>query len=188
MFNIPFIVAEEYLYNGRIYRGKYPISIIDNECPVETGFLPDSTILEELDEDEIVKYNIRDLNTGAFLPFQTQELNKSKKLDYEKNLQEKNINLFDNVKRQLEDIDSLRKRFEKDQMENRKNTEREKIKENKEIDKGKRKDDVNKERIERSKEAEKIQQAEKNANRKNKNNKQKQKKERERQNKLAKKR
>jgi hypothetical protein len=79
MFNIPFTIAEEYLYNGRIYRGKFPISIVENECPIETEFKPDSTILEDLDEDEIVKYNIRDLNTGAFLPFQTQELNKSKR-------------------------------------------------------------------------------------------------------------
>jgi hypothetical protein len=187
MFNVPFTIAEEYLYNGRIYRGKFPISIVENECPVET-FIPDSTILEELDEDEIVKYNISDLNTGAFLPFQTQELNKSKREEYDQVLQKKNINLFDNVKKQLEDVDSLKNRFEKDQIENRKKIEREKIKENKEIDIGKRKDDVNKERTERSKMAEKIVQAERNVNRKNKKEIQKKKKEKDRQRNLAKKR
>jgi hypothetical protein len=187
MFNVPFTIAEEYLYNGRIYRGKFPISIVENECPVET-FIPDSTILEDLDEDEIVKYNIRDLNTGTFLPFQTQELNKSKRIEYEGTLQKKNINLINNVTKRLEDVDSLKDRFQKDQIENRKIIQREKIKENKEIDIGKRKDDVNKERKERVKIAEKIVQAERNANRKNKKNTQKNKKEKDRQKKLAKKR
>lgn len=187
MFNVPFTIAEEYLYNGRIYRGKFPISIIEEECPVET-FTPDSTILEELDEDEIVKYNVNDLNTGAFFPFQTQELKKSKKMEYDKELQKKNINLLDNIKKQLEDIDSLKSRFEKDQRENREKRKKEKIKEDKEIDRGKRKDDVNKERIERVKMAEKIIQAEKNANRKIKINKQNQRNEKNRQKNLAKKR
>jgi hypothetical protein len=187
MFNVPFTIAEEYLYNGRIYRGKFPISIVENECPVET-FIPDSTILEDLDEDEIVKYNIRDLNTGAFLPFQTQELNKSKKAEYEGILQKKNINLLNNVTKQLEDVESLKSRFEKDQIENREKRKQEKIKENKEIDIGKRKDDVNKERTERVQMAEKIIQAERNANRKNKKNTQKKKKEKDRQRNLAKKR
>jgi hypothetical protein len=53
MFDIPFYIAEEYYYKNRIYKGRYPISIVDS--PSTSVFVPRTELIEELDEDDIIK-------------------------------------------------------------------------------------------------------------------------------------
>jgi hypothetical protein len=52
MLDVPFYIAEEYLYNNRIYKGKYPISIIESVCETPV-FTPKKTLLEELGESDL---------------------------------------------------------------------------------------------------------------------------------------
>jgi hypothetical protein len=54
MFDVPFYIAEEYYYKNKIYKGRYPISIIDDSCEV-VSFTPRADLIEELDEDDIIK-------------------------------------------------------------------------------------------------------------------------------------
>ena len=49
MFDTPFYIAEEYLYNNRIYKGRYPISIVEEVKPV-TVSLTKEQLLQELEE------------------------------------------------------------------------------------------------------------------------------------------
>ena len=53
MFDIPFYIAEEYFYKKRIYKGRYPISIVDTPCQTPV-FVPRTELIEELDEDDII--------------------------------------------------------------------------------------------------------------------------------------
>ena len=55
-------IAQEYLYNNRIYKGRFPIALVNKNCPYggyispeqfERNFTPNTTLREELNEDEI---------------------------------------------------------------------------------------------------------------------------------------
>lgn len=55
-------IAQEYLYNNRIYKGRFPIALVSKNCPFggyispeqfERNFTPNTTLREELNEDEI---------------------------------------------------------------------------------------------------------------------------------------
>jgi len=59
MFDIPFYIAEEYFYKNRIYKGKYPISILDSPCQTPV-FVPRTELIEELDEDDIIKLEMEE--------------------------------------------------------------------------------------------------------------------------------
>jgi hypothetical protein len=59
MFDIPFYIAEEYFYKNRIYKGKYPISIVDSPCQTPV-FVPRTELIEELDEDDIIKLKMEE--------------------------------------------------------------------------------------------------------------------------------
>ena len=59
MFDIPFYIAEEYYYKNRIYKGRYPISIVDTSCQTSV-FLPRTELIEELDEDDIIKLEMEE--------------------------------------------------------------------------------------------------------------------------------
>ena len=52
MFDTPFYIAEEYLYNNKIYKGRYPISIVEEIKPVKV-FLTKEQLLQELDETSL---------------------------------------------------------------------------------------------------------------------------------------
>lgn len=62
MVNAEQTIALEYLYNNRIYKGRFPIALIDRSCPFggyvspeqfERNFTPNTNLREELNEDEI---------------------------------------------------------------------------------------------------------------------------------------
>jgi hypothetical protein len=63
MFESPLYIAKEYLFNNRIYKGRFPIAITEKACPLG-GYIPPSTydnrnspitdLREELDEDELL--------------------------------------------------------------------------------------------------------------------------------------
>lgn len=63
MFEFSQYIAKEYLFNNRIYKGRFPIAITEKECPLG-GYIPPSTydnrntpitdLREELDEDELL--------------------------------------------------------------------------------------------------------------------------------------
>jgi hypothetical protein len=83
MFDTPFYIAEEYFYKNRIYRGRFPISIIDTSCDVSTEFKPRTELIEELDEDDIIKLE-RGESTNknpSYILTQTDNPKKQKNLD-----------------------------------------------------------------------------------------------------------
>jgi hypothetical protein len=63
MFESPQYIAKEYLLNSKIYKGNFPIAIIEQACPLG-GYIPPSTydtmstpitnLREELDEDDLI--------------------------------------------------------------------------------------------------------------------------------------
>ena len=82
MFDIPFYIAEEYFYKKRIYKGRYPISIVDTPCQTPV-FVPRTELIEELDEDDIIKLEMQestDKNPKNILT-QTDKPKVQKKLD-----------------------------------------------------------------------------------------------------------
>jgi hypothetical protein len=184
MFDVPFYIAEEYLYNNRVYKGKYPISIVETSCETDDIFKSDASIIEELDEDEIFKYNVNDLTAAAFLPFQTQDLNKKKYSELEKKQQSKNLNLYENPQKRYNDYNEIVGEFSEKQKKQREQ-DRERFKKRPEE---KRPTEINQSTAKKVEAAKKVEVAEKNANKNLKKEKQRKKKERERQTKLAKKR
>jgi hypothetical protein len=82
MFDIPFYIAEEYYYKNRIYKGKYPISIVDTPCQTSV-FLPRTELIEELDEDDIIKLEMQEStdNIPKNILTQTDKPKVQKKLD-----------------------------------------------------------------------------------------------------------
>lgn len=88
MFDIPFYTAEEYLYNNQVYKGKYPIAIVENECEVPI-FKPKTTLLEELGETDLgisgmVILSNEDSNIANPLYIYTETDDKIKEEDLEK--------------------------------------------------------------------------------------------------------
>ena len=185
MFDVPFYIAEEYLYNNRVYKGKYPISIVETSCETDDIFKSDASIIEELDEDEIFKYNVKnDLTAAAFLPLQTQDLNKKMSSELEKKQQSKNLNLYENPQKRYNDYNEIVGEFSEKQRKQREN-ERKGFKKRPEE---KRPTEINQSTAKNVEVARKIEVAEKNANKNLKKEKEKQKNERERQIKIAKRR
>jgi hypothetical protein len=81
MFDVPFYIAEEYYYKNRIYKGRYPISIVESkETPV---FVPRTELLEELDEDDIIKLEMSESTdkNPQYILTGTDNPKKQKKLD-----------------------------------------------------------------------------------------------------------
>jgi hypothetical protein len=82
MFDIPFYIAEEYFYKNRIYKGKYPISIVDSPCQTPV-FVPRTELIEELDEDDIIKLEMEESTdkNPKYILTQTDEPKVQKKLN-----------------------------------------------------------------------------------------------------------
>jgi hypothetical protein len=63
MFESTQYIAQEYLYNNRIYKGRFPVAITEKQCPLggyvppssyERGFTNVTTLREELDENDLL--------------------------------------------------------------------------------------------------------------------------------------
>jgi hypothetical protein len=82
MFDIPFYIAEEYFYTNRIYKGRYPISIVDSPS-TSSVFVAKTELIEELDEDDIIKLEMSESTdkNPKFILTQTDNPKKQKKLD-----------------------------------------------------------------------------------------------------------
>ena len=64
MFDTPFYIAEEYLYNNRIYKGRYPISIVEDIKPVSIS-LTKEQLLQELSETDLSRLEPEDSVNGS---------------------------------------------------------------------------------------------------------------------------
>jgi len=64
MFDTPFYIAEEYLYNNKIYKGRYPISIVEEVKPLNI-FLTKEELLKELDETDLSRIEPEDSVNGS---------------------------------------------------------------------------------------------------------------------------
>lgn len=64
MFDTPFYIAEEYLYNNKIYKGRYPISIVEEIKPVKV-FLTKEQLLQELDENNLSRLEPEESVNGS---------------------------------------------------------------------------------------------------------------------------
>lgn len=63
MFESLQYIAKEYLFNNRVYKGRFPIAVTEKRCPLG-GYIPPSTydnnstpitdLREELDEDDLL--------------------------------------------------------------------------------------------------------------------------------------
>lgn len=63
MFDSPQYIAREYMFNNRIYKGRFPIANKEKVCPLggyvapstyDDRFTPVTTLREELDEDDLL--------------------------------------------------------------------------------------------------------------------------------------
>jgi hypothetical protein len=83
MFDVPFYIAEEYFYKNRVYRGRFPISIIDTSCDVPV-FKPRTELLQELDEGDYTYGLLRGESTDSnpsYVLTQTENPKLQKNLD-----------------------------------------------------------------------------------------------------------
>lgn len=83
MFDTPFYIAEEYLYNNRIYKGRYPISIVEEVKPVSIP-LTKEQLLQELAETDLSRLEPEEsVNGSKYFVSQTDTTDK-KQAGFEK--------------------------------------------------------------------------------------------------------
>jgi hypothetical protein len=83
MFDTPFYIAEEYLYNNRIYKGRYPISIVEEVKPVSIP-LTKEQLLQELAETDLSRLEPEEsVNGSKYFVSQTDTTDK-KQAKFEK--------------------------------------------------------------------------------------------------------
>jgi DNA replication protein DnaD len=81
MFDTPFYIAEEYLYNNKIYKGKYPISIVE-EPKHEIVTMSKEQILQELAETELSRLEPEESVNGSKYIISQIDTNDKKQSNY----------------------------------------------------------------------------------------------------------